>query len=229
MHIEFKTGVDKATSFNSPSLLPEEIDIFLNNSIERFVSQRMYGNNPRKEGFEENQKRYDDLITLVSNQNYSAPFTSSAQIKPFGQIVNFPSDYWHAIEEEAIITFTDCNGNTAQKRVPVVPITHDRYNKIVNDPFHQPNENKVVRLGIGGSPEIITGALQTLSSYILRYIRRPASVQFGTAYTLPTTNIDCDLPESTHKEIIKMAVAEALDNIESRRFPIINQELNKIE
>jgi len=228
MHTEFLVGIDKATTLNSPNFEPEERDIFLNNSIEKFISQRMYGTNPKREGFEETQKRYDDLITLVNQQNFSA-FSSSPLVKPNGQVVTFPTDYWHTIQEEADITYLDCNSQSITTRVPVMYVTHERYNKIIRDPFHKPNENKVIRLGIGGSPELITGTGITLAAYYLRYIKKPAVVQYGTAYALPTTDIDCDLPEHTHKEIVAMAVAEALGNIESQRYPIKTQEVTTIE
>jgi hypothetical protein len=227
-HLEFKVGLDKVVSLNSPSFLPEEIDVLLNNSIEKFISQRMYGMNPRREGFEETQKRWDDLITLVNQQNYNT-FFSSPFTKPNGQTVAFPVDYWHTIEEDATISFTDCNGQTQTKSVPVIPVTHDRYNKIIRDPFHKPNENKVVRLGIGGSPELIVGTGVTLSNYFLRYVRKPDKVQFGSTYAVPTADVQCNLPEHTHKEIVAMAVQEALGNIESQRVQIKAQENLVIE
>ena len=223
MHIQFKVAVDKLTAFNSPSFLPEEIDIILNNTIERFVSQRMYANNPRKEGFEEDQKRFDDLITLVNQQNYSA-FSTSPLLKPGGQTVAYPSDYWHTIEEDATINYTDCNNQTQSKIVSVIPVAHDKYNKVVSDPFHKPNENKIIRMGIGGSPELIVGTGTTLASYRLRYIKKPTAVQFGSAYAVPTADIDSDLPEHTHKEIVALAAQEALENIESKRYPLKKQE-----
>lgn len=228
MHTEFRVGLDKATSLNSPSLLPEEIDVFLNNAIERFISQRMYGNNPRKEGFEEDQKRFDDLLTLISNA-LIVPSVAVPNNKPQGRSVTLPSDYWHIIEEDALVTFLDCNGATKQITVPVIPITHDRYNKIIRDPFHKPNENKVIRLGLTSNPEIITASNVTLNLYNLRYIRKPISVQYGSTYTPPVADINSDLPESVHKEIVKMAITEALGNIESQRVIIANQELQQIE
>jgi len=231
MHIEFKLGMDKATALNSPSFLPEEIDVFLNNAIEKFVSQRMYGTNPKQEGFEETQKRWDDLITLVAQDNIST-FSSSPFIKPGGQTAALPSDYWHTIEEEASIDYQDCNNQTVTVRVPVVPITHERYNKIIRDPFHQPNNNKVLRLGIGGSPELIIGTGTVLNSYFLRYIKKPQAVRYGSAYAiLPAApaDINSDLPEHTHKEIVAYAVQEALGNIESQRVQIKAQENAVIE
>lgn len=228
-HQNFKIGLDKVTSFSSPSLLPEEIDSIFNTNIEKFLAQRMYGNNPRKEGFEENQKRYDDLVTLVTNANISS-FSTGLNVKPNGQTALYPSDYWHTVEEEAEISFKDCNNNIITKRVPIVPVTHDRYDKVVRDPFHQPNENKIIRLGLAGSPELITGNGITLTNYYLRYIKKPASIQYGTTYSIPTIDVQCDLPDSVHQEIIRMSIEDALGTIEaSRRQQDVAQDIRTQE
>ena len=36
----------------------------------------------------------------------------------------------------------------------VTPITHDRYNKIIDDPFNKPHKNTVYRLGFGDDGNI---------------------------------------------------------------------------
>jgi len=229
MHQEIKVGVDKTDSLNYPDLLPEEIDIFINKAIEKFISQRMYGTNPKQEGIESTQKRFDDLLTLVSNSNIST-FTTSSQTKPNGYIVALPSDYWHTIEEEVNVTYLDCNNVSTTARIPVYPITHDQYNKIIRDPFNKPDETGVLRMGLSGSMEIISSSGVVPTTYFLRYIRKPAEVKYGTTYTPASTDTNCDLPEHTHKEICQMVVVDILGNIEQlRRLPAETGQLNTIE
>ena len=233
IHNEFKIGVDKTDSLNYPDFLPEEIDVFLNKNIEKFISQRMYGTNPKGEGVEATQKRFDDLVTLVTNLSTSA-FILSGGEKPNGSLIALPADYWHALEEEVSISYADCNNVTTTARVPVYPITHDQYNKIIRDPFNKPDETGVLRMGLGvgatGSMELIASTGVTLTNYFLRYIRKPAEVRYGTTYAVATTDVQCDLPEHTHKEIIEMAVVDALGNVEQfKRLPSEIQQLNTIE
>lgn len=229
MHTEIKIGVDKTDSLNYPDLLPEEIDVFINKNIEKFISQRAYGTNPKQEGLESTQKRFDDLLTLISNSNISN-FTTSSQTKPFGYIVPLPSGYWHAIEEEVNVTYLDCNNVSITARVPVYPVMHDQYNKIIRDPFNKPDKTGVVRMGLSGNIEIISSSGVVPTTYFLRYIRKPAVVKYGTTYTPASTDINCDLPEHTHKEIIQMVVVDILGNIEQlRRLPVETQQLNTVE
>ena len=226
-HQEFKILVDKTDSLNYTDFLPEEIDIYLNKAIEKFISQRAYGNNPRREGIEETQKRFDDLITLVTNYSLSTFTTTNA--KPNGVIAALPSDYWHTLEEDVTISYPDCNNVTSTKVVPVIPVTHDKYNKIIRDPFNKPDNSKVVRMGLNGSMELISGTGVTITTYKLRYIRKPAVVSYGTTYSTVGTDTQCDLPVSTHKEIIAMAVQIALGTIEAKTYPVSVQENATIE
>tara|TARA_R100001129_G_scaffold181007_1_gene159742 strand:+ start:867 stop:1550 length:684 start_codon:yes stop_codon:yes gene_type:complete len=222
MHAEFKLLVDKGDSFDAPSFLIEEIDHFLNISQEKFVSKRAFGNNVRRTGFEEDQKRRDDLRSLIVGVQMSSS-SSVATNKPNGRFVTLPDDYRHSIQEEAYIRTSNVEGSG--RRVSVKPITHDRYNKIMDDPFNKPGKDTVYRLDYGGSNysnivELITGEDQYATDYYIRYIRHPLPIG---------PEQDCILPNHTHNEIVKMAVVEALENVEQPRYQTSKIELNEIE
>lgn len=235
MHQEFKIGLDKVDSLSYPNFLPEEIDILLNQAQEKFVKQRAYGNNPRRLGLEETQKRLDDLKNIISNFE-SVTFTSNSSNKPNGVFVALPDTYMFAIEEEASINYTDCNGKVANKRIDVVPTTHDRYNKVKRDPFHKPTDVEIHRLGYelntsGNTQtfELITGDNNTITNYYLRYLKTPISIKYGTQYPVPSADVNCELSDHTHREIIAMAVVDALVDIESPSYSVNRNELNQIE
>ena len=223
MHTDFKVSTDKVDSRNFPEFKPEEIDILINLAIERFIHQRAYGNNPRKEGLEETQKRFDDLLTLITPAIITA-FTTPTGTKPNGQVAALPTDYWHMVQEDATITYTDCNSVVQTVVVPIIPITHERYNKVIRDPFNKPTEKKVIRIGQTSDVELIRGAGTTLTAYNFRYIRRPASVRYGTTYSVPTTDVNCDLPDHTHREIIQLARSLALGIIESKSVQVSDKD-----
>lgn len=231
MHTEFKLGYDKADSLNYPNFLPEEIDVFLNRSQDRIINQRAFGNNIKRESLEETQKRVDDLRNIVSDFA-TTTFTTSSVNKPNGKFVALPSNYRYAIEEEALITYADCNGNNQQERILVIPISHDRYNTMVRDPFNKPDKESILRLALekqGGFEtfELITDGVITLNRYYLRYLRDPQVIRYGTQYPTPTTDQDCELSEHLHREIIDEAVKIALENIQAPRiqtFPSIQSQ-----
>lgn len=228
-HNEFKIGLDKVLSLNAPGYTPEEIDILLNNSQEEFIEQRAYGTNPKGRGLEEDQKRRDDLRELIKNYTTTV-FTNTTNSKTNGSFITLPSDYRHAIQEEVNITYKDCNNDSRTKIVPVSPVTHDRYSKIINDPFNKPYQDEVIRLDYEGEVfELITDGTFTLSNYFLRYLKEPVRIRFGTKYQIPTTDVNCELSAHTHREIVAMSVLKALENIESQRWRTKKEENLVIE
>ena len=66
MHLAVQQGVDKINSLQADVLLPQEIDIELNKSLIKFIATRYGKNNIYRKGFEESQKRIDDLRNLVT-------------------------------------------------------------------------------------------------------------------------------------------------------------------
>lgn len=221
-HIEFKIRYDKTDSLNYPNFLPEEIDVFLNNAIEKFIEQRAYGTNAKRLGLEETQKRDDDLRNIIKNSAIT-PNAATSNNKPHGRFISLPTDYRHAIQEEATVNYIDCTGATASKRVEVIPTTHDRYNRTIKDPFNKPYEDQIIRLIFQGDVfELVSDATTQVTTYHLRYVATPTKVRYGTTYSTPTTDIQFTLAEHCHREIISMAVEMALENVESRRLNTFN-------
>ena len=229
MHTEFKFLMDKIDSASNPLFLETEIDRLLNIAQDKFVTKRAFGNNPRRTSFEEDQKRRDDLRNLIANYPYTVPqgaIPENSPNKDNGVMVKLPKDYRHAISEECTILFK----NETINKIGVKPITYDRYNSIIKDPFNSPNENLVYRLDYGGSISagIITNAVEliasdnvTITTYFLRYLKNPNVVSFSGE--------SCNLAKHTHREIVRMAVVEALEGIESPRYQSSKIELNEIE
>ena len=128
MHTEFKVGVDKTDSFNSANFTIAEIDLYLSNAQEEFIEQRAWGNNFKKESIEETQKRVKDLQSLVVNARLSfLPSTLDNKENAFfvalpdGVTVldenNIPyPKYRHAINEELVVQYVDCNERTKTTR-----------------------------------------------------------------------------------------------------------------
>ena len=74
MHAAVMQGVDKVHAQVADTLLSGEIDLELNKAIQQFISSRFQKNNKYKSGFEESQKRRDDLRSLVVEDTLNATF-----------------------------------------------------------------------------------------------------------------------------------------------------------
>ena len=109
MHLAIQQGVDKINSLQADMLLSEEIDIELNKSMSRFLNTKYGKHNIFNKGFEESQKRIDDLRSLV--KEYSAPVIFKEQYDNNFWIDQFrlPSDYLYLVNQRSELFIDDCN------------------------------------------------------------------------------------------------------------------------
>ena len=105
MHIAVNLGVQKIASFQVDNFLAEELDHELNIAMDRFIKQRY---NPRsnrlQKGFEQSQKRIDDLRHLVVEAGADAFFNGesiSSDNTFFKDRAAFPNDYLFLISLRA--------------------------------------------------------------------------------------------------------------------------------
>jgi hypothetical protein len=120
MHIAVNLGVQKIASFQADNLLAEEIDYELNTAVRRLISQRynMMGNKYRR-GFEQSQKRLDDLRHLVEDyttQNSSymgVGYTSRANGNIDIYRFKFPNDYMFLVNVLSEVVY-DCRKEPIQ-------------------------------------------------------------------------------------------------------------------
>jgi hypothetical protein len=210
MHISFTLGLDKVDSLAAPNFIINEIDSFLNESMEEFIEQRAWGTNMKKQGLEETQKRRDDLKDLIREVSITS---TGAGSKPNSLIFELPQDYRHAISEECVLTHINCHGEDVLERVGVKPLSADRYSAIMRDPFNRPESIRVYKMDSENGSELISGPAATISEYLLRYIKQPAAIDLNAG-------VNCELADHTHREIVNMAVAHALGNIESQRIQL---------
>lgn len=230
MHRDFKLEIDKSTSLSTPAFESEEIDFWLNSAVMKFVKTRYSGVNMKRKGFEQDQKRIDDLRTLVVEDNVD-PSTSGAS-KPNGwlvQLSGLSETYLLGLGEEVVLDITtdsadDILTTSNAIRQGVTEITSNEYRSHIDDPYSEHvlhNEKaKPLRLFLGDAIEFITDGRYDIETCHIRYIREPAVI--GSA-------VDCDLADQTHPEIVKMAASMALENIEQPRYQSHMNEIATME
>lgn len=232
LHYDLKYKLDKVDSLDTDNLLPAEIDWILNEAISLFVKQRYDRNNFKKLGFEGNQKRIDDLKTLViKSPTSSQPGIPVQQIGPnmYELILsNFNYDYLFLIRLSVKIKKTNCG----EKIISVEQSEHDDLNTILfNDPFRKPSfEWSRIPIVFGrtdttlddkGSIYLYTDSTFTIEEVYPEYLKEPNKVSIGNYQYLDgsiATKTECDLPKETHREIIDIAVNEISRIIDSPNF-----------
>lgn len=222
MHIAVKLELDKTSALELPSFEPEEIDFWLNTGIRKFVKGRYSGVNAKRQSFEETQKRIEDLKPLVINAEVDVT-TSNTYVNQQGYKIDgfLPTDQWFTLLEQVLIII-----DTAEIRTGVTQCTHDELPQKLDDPYSEHilhyNTAKPLRLISNNTVEFITDGNYSVSLYLLTYLRKPTTVVLSSG-------IDCDLPEHTHDEIVKLTVQMMLESIEQPRYNTYSNEVANME
>ena len=117
MHIAVNQGVQKIASFQVDNLLPQEIDHELNLAMMRFIKQRfsMTSNRVGK-GFEQSQKRIDDLRTLLVEHSNSTDSQGVVYTSNYSNVYvdryTLPLDYLFLISVRTLVQY-GCGGPVA--------------------------------------------------------------------------------------------------------------------
>jgi hypothetical protein len=117
MHIAIQQGVDKINSLQADMLLPEEIDLEINKSQMKFINLKYGKNNVYRKGFEMNQKRIDDLRTLVTdhlgNCTYKGQILGGTTNVFHADTVQLPSDYMYLVSQQSHVWIDNCADMTS--------------------------------------------------------------------------------------------------------------------
>jgi hypothetical protein len=231
MHQAIRLHLDKSTSLTgSVDFLPEELDFWLNEAQDRFIKQRLYGNNYRQQKFDDTQKRIDDLKTLLvqSGRINLSPSYLAENVKECGLPTNFvDAPYLFYINS----TLYNNIGNVLQTGDTISFDLISRYLKdSINNPYiRRPlvvffQSGEVTVIGFIHGDEFIPTQCD------ITYIKKPRKLVSGTiGVGTYETNI-CELPEYTHKEIVIIAVELLIENIESQRVQTFSQiNASKVE
>jgi len=228
MHIALKLELDKTTALELPAFEPEEFDLWLNLAIKKFVKTRYSGVNIKGKSFEQTQKRIDDLRTLVEHAiidsddlDPSTTYAPNSFVADLSSISG--STYWFALEEATTI---DIDGTTS--KVGVVESTIDEVRRMLENPFSEHilhyGSAKPIRIFDGDSVELITDGNYDVTEYHLTFLKQPVEVE-----TDDVSPVNCDLPEHTHDEIVRMAANMILENIEQPRYQTHAREIATME
>lgn len=205
-------------------------EYFLNAGLDKFWKTRYSQNNPKVKGFEQIQKRIDDLRTLVAEVTL-VPDTTSKDL----YTVTIPEDYVILLGDTAGISpadgYTDpcweldSDGNYVIHYSDVLEgsiETIDRIKENSLSEYHlRYTKAKPIRLLQGNEIKLYTDGKYKVSKYILHYLRKPHYIDIHTEPFKEYT----DMPEHTHLEIVKLAAQLYIENQANPRYNSYTQEV----
>lgn len=196
-----------------------EKSLFLTEAQEELLLHYCGGKTSEFELTEANRRA---LSSLVLEQVNTKPLLDPHKMCAKSYLYELDEDVW-CIVYESVDWDKESSGCLPNTNIEVVPITHDEYHRVKNNPFRGISDNRVLRLDIK-SDVSDTQTVELISKYEIqayryRYIKKPNPIILEDIKTLHGLSIDgqteyseCELPEMLHKTIVKMAVQKALQS-----------------
>lgn len=200
IHTEVRNLLDKSYNGAMPEIEPLEIDIFLNNSMNQFISDR-YGdvNNVYKVGFEQSVKRIDDLRYLVRtcyipasqliNENNLLYVTASFNsfYEDSALTIKSKNKYLHFVNVSCKATKTvydSCGVGNSKTGNPFIKIIrHEELSKVLEDPFNKPTLSKIVGMFNNKGLQLVSPVL-VYNWVKLTFIKTPIIIQYIESPTI---------------------------------------------
>ena len=164
--------------------------------------------NKYQEGFDGSAKRQIDFSELSTTAKITTVTTGTSYDKR-GKLYALPEKLMIIIQE----SITTNNGD-----FQVIPIKFDEYMRLMSKPYKEPLKWQAWRLitdsNSGINVEIVPHSNDTITSYNIRYIRRPnpiilvdLSIEYGNLTIDGVSTVsECELNEEIHEEILQRAV-----------------------
>jgi hypothetical protein len=216
----FLVQYDEVADLSAPGFSPTELSIIASKVQEDLVVTKYSPKSNRtQEGFEETEKRIQDLGELVKYKTYStfSPgfFQNSVEIVLPNTLISVgPTDfsdvYWFTIYEDVISNVLDCtipDNTTVYVHPKVNDTTHGELIIAQKDPFRKPyikaNEGKVLRVRTEGRKHLlITDGTFTITRYDVGYVRKPQPIVLTSSLTSQVS----ELSDAFHRELLDATI-----------------------
>ena len=207
-------------------------EYFLNVALDKFWKTRYSQNNPKLKGFEQIQKRVDDLRTLVKEHTYTNEITTVSNSL---YTVELPTDYLVLLGDRAGIApadgYTDPCWELDEDGNPVVRYsdtiegtieTIDRIKENSLSEYHlKYTKAKPIHLVMDNQILLHTDGKYKVAVYTIQYLRKPERIDIHANPFAEYT----DMPEHTQIEIVKLAAQLYLQNQADPRYQSYTQEI----
>lgn len=224
----FESEIDELSNLTKPTTA--EMEYWLKAGLDKFIKTRYSGLNVKRTAFEQDQKRIDDLRTLIVEKAYQ--FTTY----PEEYSVELPVDYMFALGEAAVIfsSVDPCwpkgpNGAPRTKRTDILEATIENIDRQMQNTLSEyrlhARSARPLRLFRGNNVYLYTDGNYSIKNYILTYLRTPKGISLTSDPFAEYT----DMPASTHLEIVKLAAELYLENKANPRYQSYINEVNTME
>lgn len=200
----------------------EDSLFWLNQAVNKFTKTRFNGDVVHKQGYEQTEKRRNDLVRLFVTADLQ-PHQETDTTNPEYSVweYEYPTDYLYTLNEDVIITNND---NANEYSTSVFECTQDsfmyRITNSLSDFHYRFGKARPIRIRTANGCKLLTDKEYQIKKYTLGYIKQPSEIKLdGTVYEYT------DFDTSTMYEIIKMAALMYVENKKDQRYQTLSQEV----
>lgn len=215
-------------------LSSDTIFSFINEAIDKFYKTRYSGINAKSEGFEQSQKRIDDLRNLIKTASFTEEIINNGNI----YTIELPEDYVLMLGDVAGILPTEGNeqcweidkdGDCVVKRADTIEATIENIDRQLNNSLSEHLLKyctaRPLKLIKGNKVILYTDGKYSVANYQITYLSKPLFLDSSNISNTEYTS----LPEHTHMEIVKMAVQLYLATKPMEHYSVYSAEVNNME
>lgn len=222
--VAFETEINQLDSELTKPTTDESL-YWLNQYVNKFVKLRFNGDTIHGTGFEQTEKRRNDLENLFTETTWYASdgiiAIDPTQPSYDAYRVEYPDNFLYALNEDVVIT--DTNGEH-EMNTCVFECTQDsfmyRVNNSLTDFHYRFHRARPIRTRTDTGCILLTDKNYNIKSYTLGYIRHPESISLVEPYATYD-----EFDDSTMYEIIKGAAQMYLENKKDERYKTITAEV----
>lgn len=238
---EFQIEFERRLQLMDPNLVIKEkltsdtIISFINEAIDKFYKTRYSGINFKAQGFEQTQKRIDDLRTLIKNKKYTEGSINKSDRNSYS--VELPEDYVLLLGDTAGIQPSNLNecwetnerGEYITKYTDTLESTIETLDRQLSNSLSEHRlkycQARPLKLIQDNNVILYTDGKYKVSEYQITYLAKPSKIDSSNITNLEYT----DLPEHTHMEIVKMAIQIYLATKPMQHYNAYSNEIASME
>ena len=194
---------------------------WLNQAVGKFVKTRFNGDLVHKTGYEQTEKRRQDLVRLFTSLTQDTFLVDSTNPSYTKYTVQYPNDFMYALNEDVVIC--DTKGNH-EMTTCVFECKQDsfmyRVNNSLTDIHYRFHRARPIRTRNVNGCDLLTDKKYQIKKYVLGYLRKPNEITLES----PTDEYT-DFEDSVMYEIIKIAAQMYLENKKDERYRTITNEV----
>lgn len=218
----FETEINKINDVvNKPAT--DDSLFWLNQAVAKFIKQRFNGDSINNLGYEQTEKRREDLIKLFKQYSFSGEQLEYSNLQPNYDeyYIKYPDDFLYALNEDVVIS--DKLGKHLMDTC-VFECTQDsfmyRINNSLTDFHYRFHRARPLRIRDSKGCKLLTDKNYKIHEYTLGYLKKPTEITLDNPYAEYTDFIDVVL-----FEIIKIAAQMYVENQAEERYETITNEV----